>query len=879
MTTAPAAELSAALAGRFVLERELGGGGMSHVFLAREVALGRTVVLKVLADDVAPGVSAERFAREIQLAASLSQANIVPLLSAGDAAGLPFYTMPFVAGDSLRQRMVSGRVPAAESIAILRDIARALAYAHQRGVAHRDIKPENVLLSHGAAVVTDFGIAKAIAAARESSPNVERGRTLTAVGSSIGTPAYMSPEQAVGDVVDARSDVYSWGVVAYELLAGRHPFADRATAPSLIAAHVSEVAAPLLEVLPAELRRDLEIQRMVRVVMRCLAKRSTDRPESGAALLGALDDRSTSGRSRARVGVLTGVGLAIAIAGVFGLTRRAHQPAGTTGRLNPKRVVVATFVNRTGDASLAPVGLMAADWIARGLSTAQVVEVAGTEADLASRGSASRDSGSASRAALAESAGAGLVIAGTYYRQGDSVLLQADILDANDRGKLIQTIGPIAALSTAPLAGVEAMRQRVVGGLAVLVDSSLGPFASQSTTMPSYDAYREFLQGEALYYRDPASAREHYTSAAALDSNYQWPVLRLVNNAFDAGDGRRMDSLIAVLRARRARLSPYEGAYLDLMSCGQDAGQAEQCIDITRAMRRAAPRSQFAAYMQALVLRQFNRPFAAESVFRSLDRQRGEMRGREFLFLHYASTELQLGRDSLALSLAREGDAVAGRRSALLYFELAALARMRRFDEMNRVFDSVWAESPDRRAGVFPHSAFVLYVLRHQGDSAEATAFGARLFAALASRTPSEANSPRGWGDRAALLMAMHRWAELDALTDSMVRAGDDRVPTLEARGVALAALGRRLEAMSVVGRLEHPTRRVEPKDGCSLAWAVCRTASRATILAMLGRRAEAMAILNDRMYRIFVNWYADFGLLGELLRGEPAFEEYIRPR
>jgi hypothetical protein len=127
--------------------------------------------------------------------------------------------------------------------------------------------------------------------------------------------------------------------------------------------------------------------------------------------------------------------------------------------------------------------------------------------------------------------------------------------------------------------------------------------------------------------------------------------------------------------------------------------------------------------------------------------------------------------------------------------------------------------------------------------------------------------------------MAMHRWAELDALTDSMVRAGDDRVPTLEARGVALAALGRRLEAMSVVGRLEHPTRRVEPKDGCSLAWAVCRTASRATILAMLGRRAEAMAILNDRMYRIFVNWYADFGLLGELLRGEPAFEEYIRPR
>jgi hypothetical protein len=127
--------------------------------------------------------------------------------------------------------------------------------------------------------------------------------------------------------------------------------------------------------------------------------------------------------------------------------------------------------------------------------------------------------------------------------------------------------------------------------------------------------------------------------------------------------------------------------------------------------------------------------------------------------------------------------------------------------------------------------------------------------------------------------MAMHRWVELDALTDSMVRVGDDRVPTLEARGVALAALGRRAEAMAVAGRLEKPTRPVGPTDGCSLAWAVCRNASRATILAMLGQRAGATALLEDRMYAGFVGWYADWGLLGESLRGEPAFEEYIRPR
>jgi hypothetical protein len=337
-----------------------------------------------------------------------------------------------------------------------------------------------------------------------------------------------------------------------------------------------------------------------------------------------------------------------------------------------------------------------------------------------------------------------------------------------------------------------------------------------------------------------------------------------------------MDSLIAVLRARRARLSPYEAAYLDLLSCDR---VIEQCIEAASAMRRAAPRSQFAAYMTALVLRQINRPVGAESVFRTLDRRGGELRGRTNLYLHYASTELQLGHDSLALALAREGNAVAGSPIAFLYFEMAALARLRRFDEMTRTVDAAWALPAERRAGAARRAARVLYVLRHQGDSAQAEALGARLLAALATRTAPEAATARGRTERAGVLMATRRWADLEALTDSMTRAGDDRVPTLEARGVALAALGRREEAMAVASRLEHPTRPVRPEDGCSLAWRVCRTASRVMILAMLGQRAEAAALLEDRMYRIFVNSFADWDLLGEQLRGEPAFEAYVRGR
>ena len=158
-------ELQHTLGSAYTLERELGGGGMSRVFVADEARLRRKVVVKVLSPEMAEGISAERFEREIQLAASLQQANIVPVLNAGDAAGMPYYTMPFVEGESLRARLASGKLSIPETVSILRDVARALAYAHERGIVHRDIKPDNVLLSRGTAVVTDFGIAKALAAA------------------------------------------------------------------------------------------------------------------------------------------------------------------------------------------------------------------------------------------------------------------------------------------------------------------------------------------------------------------------------------------------------------------------------------------------------------------------------------------------------------------------------------------------------------------------------------------------------------------------------------------------------------------------------------------------------------------------------------------
>ncbi len=210
-------------AGQYRIERELGGGGMSRTYLAQEIALQRQVVIKVLAPELLAGISVERFRREVLLAAKLQHPHVVPVLATGEFGGLPWFTMPYVDGESLRQRLEHGALPISETVSILRDVARALAYAHGRGIVHRDIKPDNVLLSAGTATVTDFGIAKAISEARGDAG--AGGATLTQVGMSIGTPAYMASEQAAADPdIDHRADIYSYGAMAYELLAGRPPF-------------------------------------------------------------------------------------------------------------------------------------------------------------------------------------------------------------------------------------------------------------------------------------------------------------------------------------------------------------------------------------------------------------------------------------------------------------------------------------------------------------------------------------------------------------------------------------------------------------------------------------------------------------------------------
>ena len=276
-----ASRLSTALGDRYAFCEELPRVGTSRVFRATETALSRPVVLKVLPPELVGALEMDRFNREIQLAASIPHPHIVPILAAGSLDGVPWYAMPFIDGESLRTRLArDGALDVATTLRVLREVTSALVAAHARGVVHRDVKPDNILFAGDVAVVTDFGVAKAL---RRAARN-EDETSLTRTGFVVGTPAYMAPEQAAGDAsVDGRADLYALGCVAFEMLAGRPPFAAR-TIPALMAAQIGQRAPDLAIEAPHT------PPRVVALVHRCLAKSPDDRHATADALLRELDD-------------------------------------------------------------------------------------------------------------------------------------------------------------------------------------------------------------------------------------------------------------------------------------------------------------------------------------------------------------------------------------------------------------------------------------------------------------------------------------------------------------------------------------------------------------------------------------------------------------
>jgi len=521
--------LQAALGTGYRLERELGGGGMSRVFVAEDVELGRKVVVKVLPPEMAAGVNADRFRREIKLAASLQHPHIVPLLHAGRADDLVWYTMPLVEGESLRAKLArESELPVGEAVRILRDVADALAYAHAHGVVHRDIKPDNVLLSGHHAVVTDFGVAKAVSEATGAS-------SLTSLGVALGTPAYMAPEQAAAEPnVDHRADLYALGAMAYEMLTGRPPFAG-ATAQAVLAAHVTQAPDPVTR------HRTAVPPALASLVMRCLEKKPADRWQWAAEIHTQLETMATPSGGMTPTTAVPGAvrgalarrsvprrvaAVAIVVIALAAAVWRLTAGGGGRSTVDPNLVAVLPFRVAGADPALhylreGMIDLLAAKLTGEGGPRAADPRTV-TAAFRRAAGSEEQDLSQEQAVAMARSIGAGQALLGGIVGSPSHITLSATVVSVPGGATRAQ------ASVEGPADSLPALVDQLTGAL-LTRGAGLGAQGEASLTTRSLPALRAYLGGQRAYRRgEYDSAAVYLERAVGLDSSFTLALWGLV---------------------------------------------------------------------------------------------------------------------------------------------------------------------------------------------------------------------------------------------------------------------------------------------------------------------------------------------------------------
>ncbi|MDA1080348.1 MAG: serine/threonine-protein kinase [Gemmatimonadetes bacterium] len=517
MTTPLQDALQRTLGAAFRIDRELGGGGMSRVFLTTDLTLDRQVVVKVLSVEMSAGVSADRFRREIQLVAKLQHPHVVPLLSAGDAEGALFYVMPFISGEPLRAQIArEGPMKISDVVRILRETLDALAFAHKHGVIHRDIKPDNILIGAGHAVVADFGVSKAL---QDSGTSGE----LTSIGIALGTPAYMAPEQAAADpTTDHRADLYATAVVAYEMITGAPPFSG--TPSQLLKAHLADAPTPIKQ------RRSDVPDALAEVVMRALEKDPDKRPQSAGEMMAVLEAVSTPGGTQAAAAATPSAPMPAAV------PRRSKTPLIAAAALVMVAAVAAWFAMRPnvivsaqslaitpfsvadGDTALVRLGQNLVSTMSANLDGVGEIRVADAMSVLSHAKAKGALLSVDDAVDIARKLGARSVVHGTLARAGTQMRADLTLYDVNSPST------PTARLSASvPLDSLSALTDSLTWGLLRKIWSKGSAPTPNAVSIATHSptALREFLEGERLFARGgPIEAAEAYRRAIDADTTF-----------------------------------------------------------------------------------------------------------------------------------------------------------------------------------------------------------------------------------------------------------------------------------------------------------------------------------------------------------------------
>ena len=651
-------QLTAALADRYRIERELGRGGMATVYLAQDLKHDRPVALKALHPEIAASLGTDRFLREIRLTARLQHPHILSVFDSGAVDGRPWYTMPYIRGESLRDRLRREiQLPVETAVDITRQLALALDYAHREGAVHRDIKPENVLLSDGQALVADFGVARALGAAGDE--------PLTGTGMAIGTPAYMAPEQASGGQVDGRTDVYALGCVLYEMLAGEPPFTGP-TPQAIVAKRFAHPAPSVLIVRPTVPRIVDEAAR------KAMAPVSADRFATAAQLAKALDGSASLAtpapatpvtapglrRRATRWGMLVAAGLGATAAGYLALRTMSPAPPTllSTGVLKEReQLLLADFESRAQDSLLGPAVTEAFRIDFAGSS---VVTVMPTTKVIAALERMRRPTDSRLDAALARELavreGIKAVITGQVSRLSGGFLLSAQLVSPSG-GEVLAAHREAASDSTQVIAAID----RLSGRLRETIGESLRSLRSEPpldrVTTGSLDALRKYTQGlhagdaEHDFVRGVSLLEE----AVALDSGFATAYRTLAGMLYGLGERERAVAAMTKAMRFRDRLTEMEREHTRAHYHLMVTRQLDQAVAAYRAAIERYPNDSVARNNLGAVYLDLHQPVRAESIFRAaLDTIRPGFPGGH---LNLATALIALGRRPEAERILEQG--------------------------------------------------------------------------------------------------------------------------------------------------------------------------------------------------------------------------------